>query len=220
MSPAPNVLCFMDVAIRSNSFPSRSEKIGTRFRRSAAPAAMRGTMPHCAGEAHDRRVLARLAEPRGRTVGVPGRGLRTRPAGLRSRRAPAPPRAGRVATRRCDRDHAFPPRPLGRSRAVDVRLDVRAGPRRRAASTVASAGREERAGPLRGEAGLRGHVRCLRPARVRRGRIVRGGRSDDHARTSAALPAADLRPAGDRRQDDARLLRRLCAEPTACRGRT
>ena len=37
MSPASNVRCFMDAAIRSSSFPSRSEKIGTRFRRSAAP---------------------------------------------------------------------------------------------------------------------------------------------------------------------------------------
>src|SRR6266571_2330134 len=42
VSPALNVRCFMDAAIRPNSFPSRSEKIGTRFRRSAAPAATRG----------------------------------------------------------------------------------------------------------------------------------------------------------------------------------
>src|SRR6266545_759129 len=42
VSPAWNVRCFMDDAIRSSSFRSRSEKIGTRWRRSTAPSATRG----------------------------------------------------------------------------------------------------------------------------------------------------------------------------------
>src|ERR671925_626790 len=41
-SPARNVRSFIDAAIRSISFRSRSEKIGTRCNRSAGPCAMRG----------------------------------------------------------------------------------------------------------------------------------------------------------------------------------
>src|SRR3954452_22388154 len=72
------------------------------------------------------RLLAGVAEPGRRAVGLPRRGPRPAAARLRSRRARATPQRHRLAGGRRDRDHALAPRPLGRSRALGLGRDVRA----------------------------------------------------------------------------------------------
>src|SRR3954469_8788109 len=92
------------------------------------------------------RLLAGVAEPRGRAVGLPRRGARTPAPRLRPRRARAAARGGALAGGRRDRDHALAPRPLGRSRALGLGLDVRPGRGRAAAGAVDPAGRLGHAG--------------------------------------------------------------------------
>src|SRR5206468_848686 len=87
------------------------------------------TMPHWNGETHGRRVFAGLAQSWRRAVGLPGGGVGAPPARLRSRRPAPASRTGRLAAGQRDRDHALPPRSLGRLGALDVRRDVRAGTR-------------------------------------------------------------------------------------------
>ena len=66
-------------------------------------------------------MLARLAEPGRRAVGLPRRERRRAAASrLRPRRPPAAPRRGGVAERRRDRHLTLPSRPLGRRRPVGV----------------------------------------------------------------------------------------------------
>ena len=64
--------------------------------------------------------------------------------------------------RRCDRDHALPPRPLGRPRAVGMGPDVRARTRRSQGRSVAAARRPRRAAGLRRATSARLDVRAGR----------------------------------------------------------
>src|SRR5687768_9019456 len=94
------------------------------------------------GEAQNRWVLAGLAEPGRRAVGLSRRGRGTAaPARLRPRRARAIARVGGLAARRRDRDHALASRPLGRPRAVGLGRSVRAGARARCARGLGAARR-------------------------------------------------------------------------------
>src|SRR5215208_6042693 len=68
-----------------------------------------------------------------------------------------------VLPRLRDRDHALPPRPLGRPRAVGVGTPVRAGRRHRAPRAVGAARRPGDAGAAGRRARAGGHVRvCVR----------------------------------------------------------
>ena len=96
----------------------------------------RSTWAVYGGENLRHRLLPRLAQSGRRPLGLPARAPTGRllvDCGPGRSRAAAP--AGRLAARRCDRDHAFPPRPLGRPRAVGVgrHVPVRRGRR----STIA-----------------------------------------------------------------------------------
>src|SRR5918995_2834882 len=92
------------------------------------------------GEAEDRGLLARLAEPWWCAVGLSrrGRGCASAPR-LWARRARAAARVGGLAARRRDRDHALASRPLGRCRAVGLGRAVRAGERARGAGALGAA---------------------------------------------------------------------------------
>src|SRR5262249_61322550 len=72
------------------------------------------------------RLLAGVAEPGWRAVGLPRRRARAPAPRLRPRRAGAAAVRGRVAAGRRDRDHALASRPLGRPRALGLGGDVRA----------------------------------------------------------------------------------------------
>src|SRR6266511_2766889 len=139
VSPARNVRSFMDRAICFSSRLSRSEKSGTRLISSTGASAMALSIEHrgCEDterEADRRGLLARLAQPGRRTIRLSRQRVGQPVARLRARCARASPRAGPVAARGRDRDHALPPRPLGRPRAVGVGLDVSPGARGRAAA--------------------------------------------------------------------------------------
>src|SRR5215212_7935391 len=116
-----NVRCFIEAAIRSSSRFSRPSKIGTFLSSSTVPCAMRRFYDtDLEDEDHGSRLLAGLAEPRRGAIGIPRPWLGKASAGLRPRRPSASPRGGGLARGRGDRDHALPPRPLGRPGAVDV----------------------------------------------------------------------------------------------------
>src|SRR5947207_10988247 len=66
------------------------------------------------------------------SVGLSRERLGEPPPRLRPRCSGALARAGSLAAGGRDRDHALPPRPLGRPRAVGVGIDVPPGARRRA----------------------------------------------------------------------------------------
>src|SRR3954447_18465721 len=92
------------------------------------------------------RLLAGVAQPRWRAVGLPRRGPRPPAARLRPRRARAAAPGRALARGRRYRDHALAPRPLGRPRAVGVGLDVRARRGAAAAGALDPAGRLGHAG--------------------------------------------------------------------------
>ena len=141
---------------------------------------------------------------------------------LRPRRARAPAQGRRrLAARRRRRDHALPPRPLGRPRAVDLRRELRPGTR----------------GPSRPSSGCRPAERT----RLRRygeqmsfagqidgafsvreyedGEPFRAAGFDVTAAAARALLRADLRPARQQPQQHARVLRRHRPEPRPRRAR-
>ena len=123
--------------------------------------------------------------------------------------------------RRRDRDHALPPRPLGRPRAVGVGHDLprAAATRRRAAAALGPAGRDRAARAVRLAARLPRHVR----ARLRRCTSTRRtsrSRPPAHGRRRTRVPHYRLDAYAFRVTDgvrDARLLRRLGAERRARR---
>ena len=163
------------------------------------------------------RLIARLAEPRQRPVRLPRRGRRAPPARLRARRARAAARRGQ-ARRGRDRDHALPPRPLGRRRAVDVaRLLRRPRTAGRSSGFRPAASSSSPSSPSSG--GTRGCSTRLQRARVRGRRRLPGGRL-----RRRGAPRAPLRPRGvrlprARRRRAARLLGRRGAERGAERAR-
>ena len=119
----------------------------------------------------------------------------------------------------CDRDHALPPRPLGRHRAVGVGPDVRPRPRPRAARAVAAPRRRGAGRGDRRAARLPRDVRRdLRAADLRGGHAVRGGRVPRHRAARPALPDGGVRLPGRGRGALARLLRRHRPGPRARRG--
>src|SRR5579884_4079982 len=82
------------------------------------------------GEADDRRLLSRLAEPGKRPLRIPDRAPRDEaPPRLRPRRPLAAPGGGRMAARRRDRDHAHAHRPLRRRDRVALGPTTRPGAR-------------------------------------------------------------------------------------------
>ncbi len=90
---------------------------------------------------------------------------------LRAGRPGASAGGGRLAARRCDRDHPFPSRPLGRSRPVGVGRDVPGGRRgdRRAPGALGACRRARCAGAVREPVRVPGHVRPgVHRQRVRR----------------------------------------------------
>src|SRR5690348_10909677 len=133
----------MLLAIAPSSLLSSSAKSGTFLNVSAETpataqlytaallrASAAGLQRGYAGARPRRRLLARLAQPGGRTIGLPrGGGRPADPARLRARSAAPPAEARAVAPAGRDRDHALPPRPLGRPRAVGVRRPLRRGTR-------------------------------------------------------------------------------------------
>ena len=152
-----------------------------------------------------------LVEGEGRLLLDCGPG-RARPA-ARARR--------RLAARRRGRDHALPPRPLGRPRAVDLRRDVRRRARSRAARALAAA----RTGP----SALRHSA-----TELSFGERIDGVFASTSTRTGSRFAAAgfdvtpvaldalrpsDLRPARQRPRQHARLLRRHGAERQPRRAR-
>src|SRR5829696_446181 len=98
------------------------------------------------GASHGHRLLPGLAQPRRCLFGLPRRG--PPPARLRPRRARQVAGARALADGRGDRDHAPPPRPLGRPRAVGVGQPLRSGRVASEARAVAAA-RKSRAAPAR-----------------------------------------------------------------------
>src|SRR6188474_1111469 len=81
----------------------------------------RGTWAEYRGAPDRHRLVAGLAEPRQRALGLHARGGRQpRPPRLRTGSARPAARVGEVADGRRDRDHALPPRPLGRPRALGL----------------------------------------------------------------------------------------------------
>ena len=115
-------------------------------------------------EAEGDRQFPGLAEPRRGAFRVPARVAigRPPPAGLRAGRAPPPPRGGGVAAGACNRDHALPPRPLGRPRAVGLGEHVPRDERQGAAAADALGVRRRPGAPraARVPTGLPGHVRA------------------------------------------------------------
>ena len=134
-----------------------------------------------------------------RAVRLSRRGRGAPPARLRARRARAAARARRrLAARRRRRDHALPPRPLGRPRAVDLRRELRAGPRHPEAGALAAARRAASGcAPYGSQMSFDGaDRRRLRRARVR-GRRRRSAAAGFDVVAAAARPllGADVRAA-------------------------
>ena len=105
----------------------------------------RATWAEYRGAPDRHRLVAGLAEPRQRALGLHARGRRQpRPPRLRAGRARSPARDGEVAVGRRDRDHALPPRPLGRPRPLGLGhlLLATNGPVQRPALWVQPGGKE------------------------------------------------------------------------------
>ena len=145
------------------------------------------------GASHGHRLLARLAQPRRGLFRIPRRGPFA--ARLRPRRAREVAPAAALADGRGDRDHASPPRPLGRPRPVGLGRPLRSRRVAAEAEAVAAAGRKGAAPARPVGARQRGHVRpCLRGLRVRGSRAVhRRGRPRGHRGPGRPLRDPGLR---------------------------
>src|SRR5918995_5345773 len=148
-----------------------------------------GTSAEYRGAPDRHRLVAGMAEPRERALRVHAAGGRvSRPPRLRAWRPRPPPRVHGVAGRRRHRDHALPPRPLGRPRAVGLgELLPRVTAGDAAPAALGAAGRRRVPRRARDSPGLPGHVRAyLRPVRVRTGHAFPLRKAGRHGHASSA----------------------------------
>src|SRR5262245_30558528 len=166
-----------------------------------------GTWAEYRGAPDRHRLLAGMAEPGERTLRIHARSRREPGAPrLRARRPRPAPRERPLAGGRRDRDHALPPRPLGRPRPLGLGKLLPLVERAHSeAGVVGAAGRRGVSGRARRATWVPGHVRAhVRAVGVRARPAVRDRQPGRDADARPALHAADLRlpRAGERSSAD------------------